>query len=75
MKRLPWPWSAWSGARTASLHRQWDCCPKLFTLKIVALCVWRGGLRCIPNMMHTCFKSHHEKNQFLSITAATTNVR
>lgn len=37
-----------------------------------AVCV---GLRCIPNMMHTCFKSHHEKNDFLSITAATTNVR
>lgn len=42
-KRLPWPWSAWPRARTASLHCQWDCCPKLFTLKIVVQCVCGVG--------------------------------
>lgn len=39
LKRLLCPWSVWPGARLASLHCQWDCCPKLFTLKIVLQCV------------------------------------
>lgn len=34
LKRLLCPWSVWPDARMASLRRQWDCCPKLFTLKI-----------------------------------------
>lgn len=57
-------WSVWPGAHMASRHRQWDCCPKLFTLKIVLQCVSGSD----SYMIHTYKK-------ILSITAATTNVR